>query len=266
MATTRVRALTIGDVPDWLQFDGNQVSMGPVVHGEGDHQLGVMYARFVSGTVLDERAKPIPYDEVYIVLAGRIHVHTTQEEASARAGEVIFLPRGTAAVYEAKSDVELISVTHPPQDRAWRKHGDSAESRSPDPRARLLGRGVADVREWAIGDDDAVHFGEVVDETNGSALGVTFERWSAPEDAEFPPLPYDEVLVVTQGSFTVRTDTGSVTAEPGELIYLPAHSSGVYSFPANGGTMVAVTVPPYRMALRDAGYGRILDEMRVVQS
>ncbi|NDL55876.1 hypothetical protein [Phytoactinopolyspora mesophila] len=265
MASTRVRVLTIDDAPSWLQLDGHNVSAGPVVDGDGDHQLGVMYARFGAGTVIDERESPIPYDEVYVVLEGTLDVRTAQEQASAQAGEVIFLPRGTAAVYEAKDDVELISVTHPPQDRAWQEHGASARSITPDPRGRLLGRGVADVRTWTVGDDDAVYFGEVVDETHGSALGLTFERWDAHEDAEFPPLPYDEVLVVIEGSFTVRTETGSVTAGPGELIYLPAKSTGAYVFPAQGGTMVAITVPPYRKALRDAGYGELLDEMRVVQ-
>ncbi|HTE64064.1 MAG TPA: cupin domain-containing protein [Solirubrobacteraceae bacterium] len=38
--------------------------------------------------------------------------------------------------------------------------------------------------------------------------------------------PYDEVLIVTKGSYTVRTEHGAViTARAGEVIYLPAGSS-----------------------------------------
>ena len=57
-------------------------------------------------------------------------------------------------------------------------------------------------------------------------------------------LPYDKVLILSRGSYTVRTQHGeAVTAHAGEVIYLPAGSSN--SSRAEEDTeMVYVANPP----------------------
>lgn len=56
--------------------------------------------------------------------------------------------------------------------------------------------------------------------------------------------PYDEVLVVTRGIFTVRTAPGeTITAGAGEAIYLPAESSSTYVAEEDA-EMVYVANPP----------------------
>jgi ethanolamine utilization protein EutQ len=56
--------------------------------------------------------------------------------------------------------------------------------------------------------------------------------------------PYDEVLIVTKGAYTVQTDGGeSVTARTGDVIYLPAGSSSS-SRAEEDAEMVYVANPP----------------------
>ena len=56
-------------------------------------------------------------------------------------------------------------------------------------------------------------------------------------------LPYDEVLVVTHGVYTVRTARGELTARAGEVVYLPAGSSNV-AYAHEDAEMVYVAAPP----------------------
>jgi ethanolamine utilization protein EutQ (cupin superfamily) len=65
---------------------------------------------------------------------------------------------------------------------------------------------------------------------NGKALEISF--------------PYDEVLVVTKGVYTDRTEDGKVvTARAGEVIYLPAGSSNA-AYAEDDAEMVYVANPP----------------------
>jgi ethanolamine utilization protein EutQ (cupin superfamily) len=74
-------------------------------------------------------------------------------------------------------------------------------------------------------------------------MTVGFARVASGEELEYS-FPYDEVLVVTTGSYTVRTEAGErLTAGPGEVIYLPAGSRN--SGRANEDTeLVYVASPP----------------------
>jgi ethanolamine utilization protein EutQ (cupin superfamily) len=82
-----------------------------------------------------------------------------------------------------------------------------------------------DWMEWS-----GVSLSDVVkeDETPGIKLGgVGFSR--APKGAttnfEFA---YDEVLVITKGKCTVRTENETITAQASEVIYLPAGTPGSF--------------------------------------
>jgi ethanolamine utilization protein EutQ (cupin superfamily) len=63
--------------------------------------------------------------------------------------------------------------------------------------------------------------------------------------------PYDEVLVVTRGRCTVRSEHAEVVAAAGEVVYLPAGVPG--SFAAETDLeLVYVASPPYGEANREA--------------
>lgn len=114
-------------------------------------------------------------------------------------------------------------------------------------------------------DEQDIRFGDLLDESAGARVDVTFIRWGAGEEGPFPdPLPYDEVFVVTRGSYGVRTDDEEVVAGPGEVIYLREGTTGVY-FADEDAEVVAITSPPYRQALRDAGHADDLDLLHEVE-
>lgn len=55
---------------------------------------------------------------------------------------------------------------------------------------------------------------------DGTALGTGFVRLT---DADIPwTIKYDEVIHVLEGQFTVRTNSGDLTAQAGDCIWLPA--------------------------------------------
>ncbi len=61
---------------------------------------------------------------------------------------------------------------------------------------------------------------------DGTALGSGYVRMTG---AKFPwTIQYDEVVLVLEGSLTIRTAGGDLTAGPGENIWLPAGTELTY--------------------------------------
>ena len=88
------------------------------------------------------------------------------------------------------------------------------------------------------------------DETPGVKLGgVGFSR--APKGAttnfEFA---YDEVLVITKGKCTVRTENETITAQASEVIYQPAGTPGIFQADEDA-ELVYVASSPYGKVNRE---------------
>ena len=61
---------------------------------------------------------------------------------------------------------------------------------------------------------------------DGTQLGAGYVRMTG---AEIPwTIKYDEVVLVVEGSLTIRTASGDLTAGPGESIWLPADTELTY--------------------------------------
>lgn len=110
-------------------------------------------------------------------------------------------------------------------------------------RVRKLTAETADI--WMNVGVEGIAVSDLIDEasTPSAAMTVGFARLDkgAAMDISFP---YDEVLVVTKGSYTVRTEQADViTAEAGEVIHLPAGSSNS-SYANEDTVMVYVAAPP----------------------
>jgi ethanolamine utilization protein EutQ len=61
---------------------------------------------------------------------------------------------------------------------------------------------------------------------DGTALGTGMVRM---QNAEIPwTIKYDEVVLVLEGSVTIRTDAGDLTAGPHDSIWLPAGTELTY--------------------------------------
>jgi ethanolamine utilization protein EutQ (cupin superfamily) len=66
------------------------------------------------------------------------------------------------------------------------------------------------------------------DEMPGVKLGaVGFTRASKGASSEFQ-FAYDEVLIITKGSCSIRSQGNVLTAHPGEVLYLPAEVPGTF--------------------------------------
>jgi ethanolamine utilization protein EutQ (cupin superfamily) len=79
---------------------------------------------------------------------------------------------------------------------------------------------------FQVGDGE-IYVSDVVDQATEpeAEMTVGFARVGEGEELDIS-FPYDEVLIVTKGSYTVRTEQGDeVTARPGDVIYLPAGSA-----------------------------------------
>jgi ethanolamine utilization protein EutQ (cupin superfamily) len=106
---------------------------------------------------------------------------------------------------------------------------------------------ATDWMEWS-----GIELADVVneDETPGVKLGaVGFTRAPKGSSSDFE-FAYDEVLVLTKGNCTVTSQGKTLTAGPGEVIYLPAGVSG--TFYANEDLELAyVASSPYGEVNRD---------------
>jgi ethanolamine utilization protein EutQ (cupin superfamily) len=99
--------------------------------------------------------------------------------------------------------------------------------------------------EWSQIGDQQVFVSDLIDRAGhpDAKMTVGYARVGRGESLEVS-FPYDEVLVVTRGIFTVRSATGeTVTAGAGEAIYLPAESSSTYVAEEDA-EMVYVANPP----------------------
>jgi ethanolamine utilization protein EutQ len=106
----KVTAFNSDRVETWWQRGEQRLYLGDVVDHTTEAAMSVGFARYRKG-----EANPwtVTYDEALIVTKGAFTVRTADGAASARAGEVIYLPAGTELVYQADEDTELVYVSHP---------------------------------------------------------------------------------------------------------------------------------------------------------
>jgi ethanolamine utilization protein EutQ (cupin superfamily) len=101
------------------------------------------------------------------------------------------------------------------------------------------------LEKWSQIGDQQVFVSDLIDQAGqpDARMTVGYARVGKGESLEVS-FPYDEVLVVTRGIFTVRTAAGeTITAGAGEAIYLPAESSSTYVAEEDA-EMVYVANPP----------------------
>ena len=106
-----VSRYTSDDVPTWLQSEQRQVFIGDVVDGSNGETMGVGFARYAPGA---SNEWAVTYDEVLIVTSGSFSVISAAGRRTAKAGELIYLRRGTELTYAADDEgAELVYVMHP---------------------------------------------------------------------------------------------------------------------------------------------------------
>jgi ethanolamine utilization protein EutQ len=120
-----VQHFTISDPATWYQSEGRDIYLADVLGEANSDSMSVGFARYGKGAA---NHWVVTYDEALIITEGIFSVRSAAGTKTAKAGEVLFLRKGTSLVYQAEEDTELVYVTYP----HW------AEAQRSSEHARLL--------------------------------------------------------------------------------------------------------------------------------
>jgi ethanolamine utilization protein EutQ len=95
----------------WYQPDDKQIFLGDVLDSSNSDTMSVGFARYQKG---ETNEFIVTYDEALIVTRGAFTVRSADGAETAKAGECIFLTKGTKVVYQGEEDdTEVVYVTYP---------------------------------------------------------------------------------------------------------------------------------------------------------
>lgn len=96
----------------YFRYRDREILVGDVLDESASDSMSAGYYR--NANKGEGNAWVVTYDEVLVVLRGALTIRSAEGATTARAGEVIFLTKGTAVTYEAaEDDTEVVYVTHP---------------------------------------------------------------------------------------------------------------------------------------------------------
>lgn len=102
--------------------------------------------------------------------------------------------------------------------------------------------------ERSPGQDGEVFTGNVIDQRNGGPITIGFGRYG-PNQSLVETLAVDDVMVVLEGRLSVTTDASTVTAGPGEIVYMPKGTPVTIRSHEQGAITAYVTYPHWKEAL-----------------
>lgn len=97
------------------------------------------------------------------------------------------------------------------------------------------------------GQDADVFAGNVVDQRDGGPITIGFGRYG-PNQSVGETLAVDDVMLVLEGRLSVSTHTTTITAGPGEVVYMPKGESVTIRSHEQGATTAYVTYPHWQEA------------------
>jgi ethanolamine utilization protein EutQ len=111
-ASEAIRLFKAEDVDTWFRSGERQIFLSDILDPGNSESMSVGFARYGPG---ESNEWVVTYDEALIVTRGAYSVTSADGvEATARAGEVIFLRKGTPVVYSAKQEgADVVYVTYP---------------------------------------------------------------------------------------------------------------------------------------------------------
>lgn len=113
-----------------------------------------------------------------------------------------------------------------------------------DPAQTSIRLSSADVVDWSPVGDQGIFVADLVDLARFPAATMTVGYARVAKGASMDiSFPYDEVLVITSGVYTVRSAAGTHVARPGQVIYLPAGSRHIAEAEQDT-EMVYIASPP----------------------
>lgn len=106
-----VRHFTSNDAK-FYQYSDRQIFVGDVLDSSNSDTMSVGFYRNKKKGEKNEWV--VTYDEALIITRGALTVRSADGAKTAKAGEVIFLTKGTEIAYEAaEDDTEVAYVTYP---------------------------------------------------------------------------------------------------------------------------------------------------------
>jgi ethanolamine utilization protein EutQ (cupin superfamily) len=101
--------------------------------------------------------------------------------------------------------------------------------------------------ERSPGQDGKVFAGNVIDQRHGGPITIGFGRYG-PNERIRETLAVDDVMVVLEGTLSVSTEAGTVTAGPGEIVYMPKGETVAIRSHDQGAVTAYVTYPHWQEA------------------
>ncbi len=96
----------------WYQYQGREIYVGDVLDASNSESMSVGFYR--NRNKGERNAWIVTYDEALIVTKGALTIESDDSVTTARAGEILFLTKGTRVAYEAaEDDTEVVYVTYP---------------------------------------------------------------------------------------------------------------------------------------------------------
>ena len=102
--------------------------------------------------------------------------------------------------------------------------------------------------ERSPGQDGDVFAGNVVDQRDGAPISIGFGRYGPDQSIE-ETLAVDDVMIVLEGKLSVSSEAGTVTAGPGEIVYMPKGDTVTIRSHEHGAVTAYVTYPHWQEAL-----------------
>lgn len=101
--------------------------------------------------------------------------------------------------------------------------------------------------ERSPGQDGDVFAGNVIDQHHGGPITIGFGRYG-PNQTLDEKLAVDDVMMILEGKLSVESDGSTVTAGPGEMIYMPKGEKVVIRSHEQGAVTAYVTYPHWQEA------------------
>jgi ethanolamine utilization protein EutQ (cupin superfamily) len=107
---------------------------------------------------------------------------------------------------------------------------------------------IADVAfERSPGQNGDVFAGNVIDQRGGGPITIGYGRYGPDQSLE-ETLAVDDVMVILEGKISVESRAGSITAGPGEIVYMPKGETVIIRSHAEGAVTAYVTYPHWQEA------------------
>ena len=103
------------------------------------------------------------------------------------------------------------------------------------------------VMDRSPGQDEDIFAGNLVDEHDGAAITIGYGRYG-PDVSLTETMAVDDVMVVLEGRISVLSETGTVTAGPGEIVHMPRGQRVTIRSHETGAVTAYVTYPHWRTA------------------